>query len=143
MIPQAMAQAMASGLQKPKPKPGASPSQALGLAWPEPSQAKHGLWLPGQASTSLPSTLVLATKTYQIARTRRSISAVIYALNGLHFGVLEHIKISQNELELTEIFGPSPPGTGTKNPSNHKKTMADLGGPLRVKKALFWCIRAY
>jgi len=31
---------MASGLQNPKPEPEASPSQALGLAWPGLSQAK-------------------------------------------------------------------------------------------------------
>ena len=64
-------------------------------------------------------------------------------LKRLYFGVLVHIKNSQQELELTEICGPSPPGTGTKNPSNHKNAMADLGGHSRVEKSLFRCISAY
>ncbi len=38
----------------PGPSQGPSrPSTWPGLAWPEPGQAEHGLWLPGQAGTSL------------------------------------------------------------------------------------------
>ena len=72
------------------------------------------------------------------SRTRRSISAVLYASKGLDFGVLVHIPISQNDQVLTEIQSPSqtsPPGTSNKNLPRLENAPVNFGGLWRVEKA--------
>ena len=71
----------------------------------------------------IPLLLVLAPNTHQITRTRWPILAVINVLKRLYFGVLVHIKILGNELELTELSPLPPHGTqvvpATKNLPKH------------------------